>query len=112
MSSVAFLLFYVLYIFIKIACNDNKSVKANSAEKKPIEYLVNGRTIKPNWYLGYYHQVLNIPKQTPYFNDRVIEDCYWLSLSPDKDITPAIVADKKAARQYLLDRIHYMHSLN
>ena len=82
------------------------------SEKKPVEYLVNGKRISPNWYLGYNHRVLNIPKQTSYFNDRVIEDCYWLSLAPDNDISTATVAEKQAARQYLLDRIHYMSSLN
>ena len=102
----------ILCIAAKLLTNELKR-----SRKKPIDCRVNGKAIKTNWqhghyHLEYYHQLLKIPKKTLYMSDRVIEDYYRLSLSPDKGITPAAVADKQAARQYLLARIHYMHSLN
>lgn len=132
--SSGIVVFYILYILIKFARNDYKSVKANSLLKKPVKYNVNGKSIQYQGHLSYYWQLLNIPQKIEYIDDQFVDDCYRLSIESDKTIDPATilfvtntqllnqvqdkiidpatVAYKQAARLYLLDRIHYMHSLN
>jgi hypothetical protein len=78
---------------------------------RTIQYRVNGKLIN-NSLENYYLDVLEIPKSIKFIDNRIVEDYYRLSLSPEKKADIKAVKEKMAARQFLLDRIYYLCNRN
>ncbi len=137
MPNGIFLLCYVLYLFIKFARNDYKSVKAKAEQKKivpyfltdlqgeqkdrdtliaskargkQVQYIVNDIKI-PCSFERYYFDRLHMPFPIISIDATVINRYYEFRLYGDKLDTQTKI-DVEAAKIFFFDRIHYMHSLN